>query len=126
MMEALAVSILSTGILVEAIYRALSNPKLKPALASVQSGLLQFRKASTDEERQHLLLVVGSKTLLLSTGFLAACVALGVIAFFPLWFFAWDKSGETVYLVSLTVLSVLWFFVRANLGRRWRPPKIQG
>ncbi|HKO87181.1 MAG TPA: sulfotransferase [Burkholderiales bacterium] len=114
MIGALLASVLVTCILVELIYRAVRHPKLKPALASVQNGFSQFRKATTDDERQQLLLSVGSKTLLLSTAFLGACILLFVIAFAPMHFFAWDHANEIVYLGSLTVLSIVWFYIRAK------------
>ena len=116
MMEVLLASLFVTCILVEVIYRAVTNAGLKLALASVQKGFLRFRKATTDDERQALLIKVGGKTLLISTGFLGVCIALGVIAFAPLWFFAWDGAQEIVYLSSLTILSVLWFYGRSKLS----------
>jgi hypothetical protein len=114
MMEAVIASILVTLVFVEVVYRVARNPKLKPALASVQIGLTQFRNASTDDERQELLLRVGTKTLLLSTIGLIALVALGLIAFAPMYYFDWDDSAELTYLVSLTVLSIVWFVVRVK------------
>jgi hypothetical protein len=114
MIEALVASVIVTVVLVEVIFRAIRHPKLKPALASVQNGLLQFRDATTDDERQQLLLAVGGKTLLLSSAFLGAFVALAAIAFCPPYFFAWDGSNEITYLSSLTLLSALGFYGRAK------------
>lgn len=115
MIGALVASVLVSCILVEIIYRAVRNPKLKPALTSVQSGFSEFRKATTDDERQRLLIGVGSKTLLLSTTFLLTCVVLGLIAFTPPWAFGWGESTEIVYLVALTLVSALWFYGRVKL-----------
>lgn len=113
-MEAVLASVFVTLIFVEVVLRAVRNPRLKPALASVQNGLIEFRKATTDEERQALLLRVGTKTLLLSTGFLGGFIALGLIAFAPMYLFNWDETTEYVYFGSLTVLSIVWFYGRVK------------
>lgn len=114
MMAALFAAIIVTLVFVEIVYRAACHVKLKPAVRSAREGFAQFRKADADEERQRLLLEVGLKTLLLSTAFLSLCVALCVIAFAPLYLFSWDSRAEITYFSALTLLSIVWFYVRVK------------
>ena len=114
MLLAVFIALCNAIMLVELVIRVMRGARFKQQITLIHIGFAKFQSAVTDDERQRSLLAAGAKIVLLSTLFLGFCVFLSIVTFAPLWLFDWDKTNEEIYLASLTILSMFWFWGRTR------------
>ncbi len=88
------------------------STNLRIRWTNLRADHANFRRATTDAERQRFLIQVGLKTLSVSLILFIACSVLCLIAFLPLWVFDFDSAEEFTYIVITTVASL--FFLKRN------------
>ncbi len=83
-------------------------------MSEVATLLQMFHRAVGDDARQLLLLRAGLATLTLSLVGLALCVAVAVLAWLPAWSLRWNEHEQFTYLVALSVVATLWWYIRSR------------
>lgn len=106
-------------ILTELTFRVFARLRLRAQLNKTAFWLKIFRRTSSDDVRQALLLRAGGTMLQLGLGMLMLFVLLAAIASLAPWLLAWNEAQLMVYFVALSIAATGWVMIKRA---RIRPP----
>jgi hypothetical protein len=107
-------SLLVGCLLAEIAQRVVRALWLRRRLSEVVALLQLFHHAVGDDARQMLLLRAGLATLTVSLMGLTLCVAVAALVWLPPWSQRWNEHQQLTYLVALSVVATLWWYIRSR------------
>ena len=117
--QALGISLLIGIILAEIVLRTFDGLWLRNHLRHALALLQVFHVAVGDDARQAALLHCGRVTMQFSLTLLGIIALLASIAVLAPWALAWNESQQLIYLVSTSIVTSGWWFLRRP---RFAPP----
>jgi hypothetical protein len=106
------VALLVGIVLSETCIRIFGGAWFQTQICLIKNRIQAFLCSVKDNEKQRLILLAGYKILLFSSTILVIIGILVIIASLGIWLLKWSKWQQTVYLIIITMVSVLWWMVR--------------
>jgi hypothetical protein len=110
----LIIAIVVGVLLSEIALRVLTEQWPRTRLREIMALQQAFRQAEGDDARQALLLRTGRATLALSLLGFGLFSGLAALAWLPPWALQWAEPPQLAYLVALSVVAALWWFIRRS------------